>query len=114
MPALVALAIAAGACAAAPQERSLLEAFFRAARLHDTTALAAIATTTYNPRTEGTVQSFEIVSAEPERNGRKRVMVEARVRTPEGRVVPRTLVVTLEARDGRWLITGIAARATSG
>jgi hypothetical protein len=130
--------------------------FFHAARLADATLLANVATVGFNPRTEGAVQDFEIVSVGAEHRRRpapdpgggapgsdgalavrsltprghadidirplevdlvsKPVTVHARVRTPDGRTVPRTVVFTFErasARrggeiiEGRWTITGV-------
>jgi hypothetical protein len=98
------------ACGSGSAERQLLTNFFRAARLHDNTVLANIATVTFNPRTEGTVENFEVVSVASDPRG-KTVTVNARVRTPDGQTVPRTIVFTLERAseggDGRWLITGL-------
>jgi hypothetical protein len=54
------------ACTAAPPEQQLLINFFRAARVHDNTTLGNIAAVTFNPRTEGTVEDFAIVSVGPE------------------------------------------------
>lgn len=129
--------------------------FFQAARLADHTVLATVATVGLNPRTEGAVQDFELVSMGDEQrhplgadgaNGRvavaalavqsltprgqpdveiapmrvemvvKPVTVQARVRTPDGRTVPRILVFTFtrasavhggNTLDGRWIITGL-------
>jgi hypothetical protein len=59
------LAFAAG-CAVAPEEK-ILRDFFRSSRLRDNTALGTFATTTFDPRTAGQVQSFEIVEIGAER-----------------------------------------------
>jgi hypothetical protein len=50
------------ACSSAPPEQQLLINFFRAARVRDNTTLGNIAAVNFNPRTEGTVEDFEIVS----------------------------------------------------
>jgi hypothetical protein len=54
------------ACSSAPPEQQLLINFFRAARVRDNTTLGNIAAVNFNPRTEGTVEDFEIVSVSPE------------------------------------------------
>jgi hypothetical protein len=59
------VAIAAG-CTVAPEEK-ILRDFFRSSRLRDNTALGTFATTSFDPRTAGQVQSFEIVDIGPER-----------------------------------------------
>jgi hypothetical protein len=53
------------ACSSAP-EQPILQQFFRASRLNDATSLAGFATTSFQPQTQGTVSSFDIVSVSPE------------------------------------------------
>ncbi len=53
------------ACSSAP-EQPILQQFFRASRLNDVTSLAGFATTSFQPQTQGTVASFDIVSVSPE------------------------------------------------
>jgi hypothetical protein len=89
-------------CGASTTEEQLLTTFFQAARLHDRTRLAEIATVSLNPRTEGTVERFEVVS----RDGGQ-VTVNAQLRTPDGRIAPRAMRFTIEARAGRPMITGL-------
>lgn len=60
------LVLFAIACSSAPPEQQLLINFFRAARVRDNTTLANIAAVNFNPRTEGTVEDFEIVTVTPE------------------------------------------------
>ena len=57
-----ATALAAVACSSGNGEQQLLENFFRAARVRDNTTLGNIAAVSFNPRTEGAVQDFEIVT----------------------------------------------------
>ncbi len=63
---LAALALApvlpALSCGSPPVETQLLMDFFHASRLADHTVLASVATISLNPRTEGAVQHFEVVS----------------------------------------------------
>jgi hypothetical protein len=48
-------------------EQKVLEDFFRAARLRDNTTLGNFATVSFDPRTEGAVMTFEVVSVSQER-----------------------------------------------
>lgn len=59
-------AVIEAACGGAPPEQQLLANFFRAARVRDNTTLGNIAAVNFNPRTEGTVEDFEIVTVGPE------------------------------------------------
>jgi hypothetical protein len=54
------------ACSSAP-ENAILQQFFRASRLNDTTSLASFATARFQPNTDGTITSFDIVEISPER-----------------------------------------------
>jgi len=72
---LVGLALVEAACGSAPPEQQLLMNFFRAARVRDNTTLGNIAAVTFNPRTDGTVEQFEIVSIGQEQ--RRSVQIKA-------------------------------------
>lgn len=48
-------------------EEQVLEDFFRAARMRDNTTLGNFATVGFDPRTDGVVQSFDVVSVSEER-----------------------------------------------
>ena len=48
-------------------EEKVLEDFFRASRMRDNTTLGNFATVSFDPRTDGVVQSFDVVSASEER-----------------------------------------------
>lgn len=50
-----------------PSEEPLLRQFFRASQLRDSTTLAGFAAAEFDPRTEGIVSSFDIVSVTEER-----------------------------------------------
>ena len=52
----------AAACSSASPEQQILINFFRAARLRDNTTLANISAVSFDPRTDGTVQQFEIAN----------------------------------------------------
>ena len=69
------LGVFEAACTSAPPEQQLLTNFFRAARVRDNTTLGNISAVTFNPRTEGTVEDFEIVGVGPEQ--RRPVQIRA-------------------------------------
>ena len=48
-------------------EQKILDDFFRASRLRDNTTLGNFATVSFDPRTDGVVQSFDVVSVSEER-----------------------------------------------
>ena len=101
------------ACGSA--ERSLLEQFFGASRLRDTTALQSLSTVIFEPREQGIVRTFEITGVTNERvDGQavtKEVTIEAPVILPNGQTARKTLVVTLQRSRSeivsRWLVTGV-------
>jgi hypothetical protein len=155
---VIAISIAtlgAVACAG-PPEQAVLTQFFTAARLRDTTALAGIATVTFEPHIDGIVTEFDVahgtaemrtsftpasvneprdeakanhlilqlsMNVRPEVDitkydgeiGSKVLTIQAPVKLPDGRIVQRTLIVTLQRAVlkgdqemvGRWIITGI-------
>ena len=107
-----AIAVTVGGCAA--PEQSLLEQFFGASRLRDTTALQGVSTITFEPLQQGIVRTFEITAVTPERvDGQmaaKDITVVAPVILPDGQTVRKTLVVTMERNHGdsrRWIVTGV-------
>ena len=57
---VVLAAIVASACGR--QERSVVDEFFTQSRLRDKTALQKIATVTFEPRTQGIVEQFDITT----------------------------------------------------
>jgi len=66
VPLVVSLPIlAALACSTAP-EQPILNQFFTASRLRDKSSLDSFATTIFEPRTDGAVQTFSITSVAPE------------------------------------------------
>jgi len=115
-----AIAVTVGGCAA--PEQSLLEQFFGASRLRDTTALQGVSTITFEPLQQGIVRTFEITAVTPERlNGQmtaKDITVVAPVILPDGQTVRKTLVVTMERDNGgdprRWIVTGVRDAAAPG
>jgi hypothetical protein len=93
-------------CGVLSPEEQLLTDFFEASRLHDTATVSRMSTVTFNPRTDGIVQSFEVGDATDEGESR-RVRVRATVRQPDGAVAERMLQFVLVRKGGRWLITSI-------
>lgn len=53
----------AAACGSTPPEQQVINNFFRASRVRDNATLANLAAVSFDPRTEGTVQSFDVVDA---------------------------------------------------
>ena len=115
----MASALTLAACAA--PEQSLLEQFFGASRLRDTTALQGVSTVTFEPLQQGIVRTFQITGVTPERvDGHmvtKDVTIDAPVIVPDGQTVQKTLVVTLQRASGgdsrRWIVTGVRDAAAS-
>jgi hypothetical protein len=113
---ITALAVAVLTLSACGQsERPVLEQFFGASRLRDTTALQAVSTVIFEPLQQGIVRTFRITGVSAERvDGQittKDVTVDAAVLLPDGRTVQKVLVVTLQhARDDesrRWMVAGV-------
>jgi hypothetical protein len=103
-------------------ERTLLTQFFAASRLRDLTALRNIATVVFEPATDGTVTSFDLVAvavtqAQQGEPIAEDVSISAPVRLPDGRTVVKTFVVTMQrsdlARRDSWMITAIKAGPAS-
>ena len=100
------LALLAAGCGP-PVEYPILQRFFAASRLRDTVALHEIATIVFEPREQGTVSRFDITRIDPRREGNrelKDITVSAVVRLPTRQSVRRSLVLTMELTDGRWMI----------
>jgi hypothetical protein len=101
-------------------ERSTAEEFFDASRLRDKTALAHMATVTFEPLENGIVESFEISKVSKLDDNTKTVSVTAKVRMPgDAGVVQKIVLLTLArgalkndpAAAGRWIVTGFIERA---
>ncbi len=96
-----------------PAEQPLLQQFFAASRLRDRTALQNIATIVFEPREQGTISTFEITNVSSRRDGGrelKDVTISAPVRLPTRETVQKTLVVTLEKIDNRWMVISVRER----
>lgn len=65
VPLALAFLVVAFGCSGAPEE-PILRQYFQASRLRDNVTLGNIATASFSPRSEGEVQSFDIVSVGPE------------------------------------------------
>ena len=89
-------------------EEQILTDFFHAARLRDTAMMARVSTVDFNPRTDGIVDSFDVVATtagEP-RGDRREVTLDADVRRLDGGTSRRTMSVTLQRGENRrWQVT---------
>lgn len=74
VPVLLTLALAGPGCGGAP-EYQVVNQFFRASRLADTMTVGNIATVSFDPKKDGVVESFSIVSVTPEQ-ARELKMIE--------------------------------------
>ncbi len=63
---VLALALGAVYCGGSSSEEQLLTNFFRASRVRDNATLSNISTVQFNPRTEGSVQDFDVTNVGPE------------------------------------------------
>jgi hypothetical protein len=80
-------------CGGAKPEQQLLSNFFRASRVRDNATISNIAAVQFNPRTDGTVQDFDIIETAPEQRRSlqiKEAMSEAeQAKTAEGEFAKR-------------------------
>ena len=110
LPAVIAWAVITAACGWTPADEQVLTRFFEQSRTYDKTRLAAIAEVVFDPRIEGVVERFAVVdrvdSPLPENRLSRRLTIQADVRSVAGRMNQRKLVVTLEGRDRKWIVTG--------
>lgn len=61
-PAIASFALLAAACGSRAPEEQVINNFFRASRVRDNATLANLAAVSFDPRTEGTVQDFEVAN----------------------------------------------------
>jgi hypothetical protein len=61
------LAVVAGACGSSGEEYTLLNKYFMASRVADNMTLANIATVAFDPKADGQMMSFKVVSVSPEK-----------------------------------------------
>src|SRR5512139_3549959 len=61
-----ALAVVAAACSGA-EEKTLLTKYFTASKVSDNMTLSNIATVAFDPKSDGQMQSFSVVSVSPEK-----------------------------------------------
>jgi hypothetical protein len=66
IPALL-LAVVAVACGVGGEEKTLLSKYFTASKVADNMTLANIATVAFDPKSDGQMQSFSIVSVSPDK-----------------------------------------------
>jgi hypothetical protein len=103
---LAVVLVLGAACGVLSAEEQLLMRFFEASRLHDTTLVATMSSVTFNPRTDGIVEDFDVQDVRDE-EGARRVTVRASVRQPGGSRGDRTLVFRMVRKADRWFIVGI-------
>ena len=118
-PLLVLLAALAVVSCSNLAEQAVLNRFFAASRLRDTTALQKFSTVLFEPLSQGIITSFDITASGPEQhNGdlvTKELTISAPVKLPSGQTSQRTFVVTMQRAilkgdseiADRWIITGI-------
>ena len=111
-PALGALcfALVAAGCGVLSPEEQLLTDFFEASRLYDTTVVAKMSDVTFNPRTDGVVDHFEITRIEDADDGQSRqVTIQAQVRGAGAgaQTASKMMVLTLRRQNGRWFIASL-------
>ena len=106
--AVLCVSIAMAACGWAPADEQTLARFFEYSSLHDLTRATRVASVVFDPRVEGVVDRFRVVSRvdQPQSNDllRREVHLQATVRTAGGRS-DRTLIVTMERQSsGAWMV----------
>ena len=107
---MIAAALLLAACRGAA-EQPVVDRFFSASRLHDRTALGAIATVEINPVTQGTVTDFTILHIDRE-TANETVTVDATMHLPSGEFGKRKIVLTLKRDGGRLVVTGVTILPT--
>ena len=100
------------ACVWPSAERQLLLDFFQACRVYDTTVLARLSTVACNPKTDGVVQEFDIARID-RAAAATQVTIHAQVRSFGGQVSERNVTLSLERREGRWMVTGLTTPPAS-
>jgi hypothetical protein len=102
------LVLLAAGCGWVPADEQAIRTFFAQSSLYDRTQLATVAQVVFDPRVEGVVARFDVVSREDTLDdGRVRrvAQLDAVVRS-RGGTSHRTIFVTLEqAGTSRWMIT---------
>lgn len=94
------------ACIWPSPERQLLLDFFQACRVYDRTTLARLATVSCNPQTDGVVQRIHMLAVD-RGEGVRRATIRTLVQLGGGRSSEQDLDVTIERRDGRWMVTAV-------
>jgi hypothetical protein len=93
-------------------EQPVVDRFFSASRLHDKTALNAIATVEIDPVTQGAVTGFTILHIDREATN-ETVTVDATMHLPNGDFGKRKIVLTLRRdQGGKLIVTGVTILPT--
>ena len=103
------LVLLAAGCGWVPADEQAIRTFFAQSSLYDRTRLAEVAQVVFDPRIEGVVDRFDVVSREDtaasEGRIRRVAQLDAVVRS-RGASSHRTIFVTMEeAGTNGWLIT---------
>lgn len=107
-----ALAIAGAACGVRSTEEQVLDDFFHAARIRDTTMVARVSDVDFHPGIEGVVERFDVEDTRStDGNDAARVVrLDARVRRLDGSIQDRQLTATLRrTSDGRWRLVKLSS-----
>jgi hypothetical protein len=83
-----------------------VDRFFVASRLHDRTALNAVATVAIDPIAQGAVTDFSILHVDREATN-ETVTVDATMHLPDGTFGQRKIVLTLKRDGGKLTVTGV-------
>ena len=102
-----------GAACAGGAERAVLDQFFAASRLRDFNALEKVSTVIFEPRQDGTVLSYEIVSITRTGPDTEEVLVDATLNLPSGRRERRPLLVSLRRVQERWMVASVKVSTES-
>jgi hypothetical protein len=97
------------ACGWMPADEQALLAFFERSASYDTTMAGRVARVMFDPRVEGVVTRFDVTSRAdtPSEDGLRREATLRAVVRANGSERDRTLVVSMERREGgAWMVTG--------
>jgi len=100
------------ACAGGP-ERAVIDQFFSASRLRDFTALEKVSNVIFEPRQEGTVLAYDVVSITKTGTDTEEVLVNATVRRPSGDTIRKPLLVTLKRVQERLMVASVRVSTES-
>lgn len=103
-----------GVACAGGAERAVLDQFFAASRLRDFTALEKVSTVIFEPRQDGTVLDYDVVSVTKTGADTEEVLVSATVHLPSGKAERRPLLVSLRRVKEQWMVASVKVSTESG